>query len=540
MTQINGTPSRALNLKDQGISNIGKAHWNLSAEELVQATLDRHLGDIADTGALCVDTGKYTGRSPKDKFCVEDKHTADELWWGDVNQPIAPAKVESLYNRMVEFLEGQEVFVRDAYCGADPAYRIKVRVINTIPWANLFAYNMFIRPEEKELADFIPEWTVLAVPHFDGEGAKDGIRQENFSIIDFTNKRILIGGSGYTGEIKKGIFTVMNYLLPKQEVLPMHCSANMGENGDTAIFFGLSGTGKTTLSADPDRKLIGDDEHGWSSEGVFNFEGGCYAKVIHLSQEKEPQIWNAIKKGALVENTRFFMGTSEVDYDNTKITENTRVSYPIDYIDGALEPSSGGIPENIFFLTCDAFGVLPPISRLSPGQAMYHFISGYTAKVAGTEEGITEPVATFSACFGAPFLPLHPTRYATMLGEKIKTHQTKVWLINTGWTGGAFGEGKRISLQYTRAMVKAALQGRLETVSYMKDDTFGLKIPTCVPGVPSNILQPKNTWKNKSAYDEKASQLAARFNREFSQYEDFATKEMLEAAPVVAKEYVLK
>lgn len=536
MTTIIGTASKAQGLSIQGLSTI---HWNLPTDKLVEATVNRHLGDLASNGALCVDTGTYTGRSPKDKFCVEDASTTDRVWWGDINQPIAPEKVESLYNRMCQFLKGKEVFVRDAYCGADPDFRIKVRVINTIPWANLFAHNMFIRPEHSELENFIPEWTVLAVPHFEAEGEDDGVRQENFSIIDFANKRILIGGSGYTGEIKKGIFTVMNYLLPQQDVLPMHCSANIGEDGDTAIFFGLSGTGKTTLSADPDRSLIGDDEHGWSENGVFNFEGGCYAKVINLSEEKEPQIWNAIRPGALVENTRFFMGTSEIDFDNVNITQNTRVSYPIHHIEGACEPSIGGIPQNIFFLTCDAFGVLPPISKLTPGQAMFHFIAGYTAKVAGTEEGVTEPMATFSACFGAPFLPLHPTQYATMLGEKIKEHNTNVWLINTGWTGGAYGEGSRIQLRYTRAMVKAVLQNRLSTVNYMQDSVFGLNIPTCVPGVPTPILNPRNTWANKEAYDEKADQLARRFNAEFDQYQDFATKEMLAAAPKENKVYQL-
>jgi phosphoenolpyruvate carboxykinase (ATP) len=532
MTQLIGNPPK---LNDLAIPGLAMIHWNLASEALVKATTDRHLGDLDANGALCVDTGAFTGRSPKDKFCVKDELTQNEVWWGDINQPIAQEHVENLYQRMCEFLKGKEVFVRDAYCGADPDYRINVRVINTIPWANLFVHNMFIRPTANELENFTPEWTVLAVPYFEANGPEDGIRQHNFSIIDFANKRVLIGGSGYTGEIKKGIFTVMNYLLPKQGVLPMHCSANMGENGDTAIFFGLSGTGKTTLSADPERSLIGDDEHGWSENGIFNFEGGCYAKVIHLSEEKEPQIWNAIKPGALVENTRFFMGTSEIDFENTSVTQNTRVSYPIDHIEGAREPSTGGIPENIFFLTCDAFGVLPPISRLNAGQAMFHFIAGYTAKVAGTEEGVNEPLATFSACFGAPFLPLHPTKYAQMLGEKIEKHKTKVWLINTGWTGGAYGEGHRMELRYTRAMVKAALGGRLDNITYMPDEVFGLRMPTCVPGVPCHLLNSRNTWADKEAYDAKANQLAERFNREFERYSEFATEEMLAAAPRVRK-----
>jgi phosphoenolpyruvate carboxykinase (ATP) len=371
----------------------------------------------------------------------------------------------------------------------------------------------------------------LAVPEYTGAGEADGIRQHNFSIINFSKKIILIGGSAYTGEMKKGIFTVLNYLLPFRGVLPMHCSANIGKDSDTAVFFGLSGTGKTTLSADPERHLIGDDEHGWTPEGVFNFEGGCYAKCIDLTEEKEPQIWAAIKHGALVENIRFKPETRTIDFEDVSITQNTRVSYPIQYIGGAADPSVGGIPSNIFFLTCDAFGVLPPISKLTPGQAMYQFIAGYTAKVAGTEAGIDEPVTVFSACFGAPFLPLHPTRYAEMLGEKIQKHGTKVWLVNTGWSGGPCGVGKRMKLSYTRAMISAALNNELNGVAFEKDPVFGLSFPKEVPGVPSEVLNPRDTWANKAAYDEKANALAVAFNKEFEQYKDFANEEILSAAP---------
>lgn len=526
-----GTKSTHVNLDYLGLFNTGTQYWNLDSAELVEHTLTQKSGMLADSGALCVSTGEFTGRAPKDKFCVEDDVTRDTVWWGNINQPVAPKYFDQLLGKMQAHLQGQPLYIRDAYAGADPQYRIKVRAINTTPWANLFVHNMFIRPEVEELKTFEPEWTILAVPDFHAEGPDDGVRQHNFSIINFTKRMILIGGTGYTGEMKKGIFTVLNYLLPSQNVLPMHCSANIGEGGDTAVFFGLSGTGKTTLSADPQRHLIGDDEHGWTENGVFNFEGGCYAKCIDLSPEKEPQIWHAIRQSAILENTRFFPGTRQVNFADTSVTENTRVSYPIHHIDGIAEPSMGGIPKNIFFLTCDAFGVLPPISRLTPGQAMYQFISGYTAKVAGTEEGITEPVTAFSACYGAPFLPLHPTRYAEMLGEKIKSYGTNVWLVNTGWSGGPYGVGKRMKLDYTRAMISAALEGQLDAVEYQKDPIFGLSFPLSVPGVPSAVLDPKSTWEDHAAYDEKAMKLAAAFRAEFKKYEDFASEEILAAAP---------
>ncbi|MDE3251729.1 MAG: phosphoenolpyruvate carboxykinase (ATP), partial [Bacteroidota bacterium] len=428
----------------------------------------------------------------------------------------------------------EEVWIRDAYACADPAYRLQIRVITENAWSNLFAYNMFLRPEEKELSGFLPEWHVIQAPGFKADPAVDGTRQGNFAIISFAHKTILIGGTGYTGEIKKGIFSVLNFILPHQhKVLSMHCSANMGKEGDVAVFFGLSGTGKTTLSADPNRKLIGDDEHGWTDQTIFNFEGGCYAKTIDLSEEKEPEIFKAIRPGALVENIHFYPGTHKIDFGSKEITENTRVSYPLSYISNALEPSIGGLPKHIFFLTCDAYGVLPPISKLSTGQAMYQFISGYTAKVAGTEAGVTEPKATFSACFGAPFMLLHPGQYAAMLGEKMQQHQVKVWMINTGWSGGPYGIGSRMKLGYTRAMITAALSGQLDTVAYQEHPVFGVKIPRSCPGVPANILDPRSTWADTTAYDEKSKDLATQFVRNFEKYASGVSDEILKAAPKI-------
>jgi phosphoenolpyruvate carboxykinase (ATP) len=409
---------------------------------------------------------------------------------------------------------------------------LNLRLYAEYPWSSQFAGNMFLRLGKDEIENFTPEWTLFNAPGFMANPEVDGTRQENFAIINFTKKTVIVGGTGYTGEIKKGVFSVLNYILPHQRnVLSMHCSANVGAQGDTAVFFGLSGTGKTTLSADPERPLIGDDEHGWSEDGIFNFEGGCYAKTIDLTEESEPQIYRAIKHGAILENIGYFPGTRTPDFSDSSITENTRVSYPIYHIDNAVEPSRAGHPENIFFLTCDAFGVLPPISRLTPGQAMYHFISGYTAKVAGTEEGVTEPQATFSACFGAPFMPLHPTKYAEMLGEKMQKHDVRVWLVNTGWTGGAHGTGSRMKLRYTRAMIHAALEGKLDKVEYKKQEFFGLPIPTSCPDVPDELLDPKNTWTDKDAFDRKARELAKKFNDNFKQFEDKANEEILAAAP---------
>ena len=437
-----------------------------------------------------------------------------------------------MYQKLTKYLSEKEIWVRDCYACADSNYRLNIRVINENPWSNLFAYNMFLRPAENELEHFAADWHIIQAPGFKADASVDGTRQHNFAMVSFSKKTILIGGTGYTGEMKKGIFTILNYILPQEKnVLSMHCSANMGKAGDTAIFFGLSGTGKTTLSADPNRSLIGDDEHGWTDETVFNFEGGCYAKTIDLSEEKEPEIFRAIKPGALVENTVFFDGTNKIDFQSKAITENTRVSYPLNYISNALEPSVGKTPKNIFFLTADAYGILPPISKLSPGQAMYQFISGYTAKVAGTEAGVTEPKSTFSACFGAPFLPLHPGKYAEMLGKKMRTHDVKVWMINTGWTGGPYGIGHRMSLKFTRAMITAALEGKLDNVSYEAHPVFGMMIPTECPDVPAEILNPRNTWNDKAAYDAKAKDLASQFIKNFEKYASGVTEEILASAP---------
>lgn len=521
-------------LEKIGLGNVGIAHWNLSPAELIEETLLDGTGTLTSTGALAIDTGEFTGRSPKDKFVVYDETTKDSVWWGDVNNRFESEAFDKLYNRVCAYLGGSEVYVRDSYACADPAHRLNIRVVTEYPWSNLFAHNLFLRPTAEELENFSPDWHIINAPGFRAEPSVDGTRQHNFSIINFSKKIILIGGSGYTGEIKKGIFSVLNYILPHEKgVLSMHCSANVGEKGDTAVFFGLSGTGKTTLSADPERKLIGDDEHGWSYDSVFNFEGGCYAKCVDLSAEKEPQIYNAIRFGALLENTDYLEGTREVDFANIKKTENTRVAYPIYLIDNIMEPSVGGIPKNIFFLTADAFGVLPPISKLTPAQAMYHFISGYTAKVAGTEIGVTEPQVTFSACFGKAFLPLHPTRYAELLGKKLKENTVNVWLVNTGWCGGPYGIGNRIKLKYTRAMISAALRGDLDNVATNTTPYFGLHAPVSCPDVPSELLFPRNAWADKEHFDVKAAELAEKFVKNFEQYAEFANDEIKAASPKV-------
>ena len=517
-----------------GLSNVEMAFWNLHPSELVEETILRGEGVLTDVGALAIDTGEFTGRSPKDKFVVVDENTKDSVWWGDVNNRFDSGKFEILHNRMLAYLGGKEIWVRDCYACADPKYRINIRIVNEFPSSNLFANNLFLRPTVEEIKTFSHDWLIINAPGFKADPLIDGTRQHNFAILDFTKKIILIGGTGYTGEIKKGIFAVLNYILPHEKgVLPMHCSANIGKDGDTAIFFGLSGTGKTTLSADPNRKLIGDDEHGWSDTGVFNFEGGCYAKCVDLTAEKEPQIFNAIKFGSLLENIEFHEGTTTVDYANISKTENTRVSYPANYIDNAVTPAVGYTPKNIFFLTCDAFGVLPPISKLTPAQAMYHFTSGYTAKVAGTEMGITEPTLTFSACFGKVFLPLHPTKYAELLGEKLKKNNVNVWLLNTGWVGGKYGVGSRIKLSYTRSLITAALNGELDNVEYGTTPYFKLNFPKSCPNVPSEILEPKNAWKDKEAFNQTAQNLAASFVKNFEQYASAANAEILAAAPQV-------
>jgi phosphoenolpyruvate carboxykinase (ATP) len=531
---IIGTVPNSDNLNDLGFKNLSKVHWNLSPSSLTEISVNKNMGVITDTGALAINTGKFTGRSPKDRFIVKDSKTKDTVWWGDINIAFDENKFDSLYNKVISYFEGKDLYVRDASACSMDKYKLKLRVINELPWSNQFAGNMFIDPKESELKDFNPEWHIINAPGFEADPSVDGTRQSNFAVINFTKKMILIGGTGYTGEIKKGIFSVLNYILPQEKnTLSMHCSANVGDQGDTAIFFGLSGTGKTTLSADPKRHLIGDDEHGWADNTVFNFEGGCYAKCIDLSEEKEPDIWKAIKPGAILENVIFHENSNKVDFSKGDITENTRVSYPINFINNIADGSKGDNPKNIFFLTADAFGVLPPISKLNKGQAMFHFISGYTAKVAGTEEGITEPVTAFSACFGAPFLPLHPTKYAEMLGDKMDASNVNVWLVNTGWTGGPYGVGNRMKLSYTRAMITAALNGDLDKVEYKTHKVFGVEMPLECPNVPSNVLNPKNTWENKQDYDKKANHLAEEFNNNFEQYESEANIEILEAAPKV-------
>ncbi|HNK97505.1 MAG TPA: phosphoenolpyruvate carboxykinase (ATP) [Chitinophagales bacterium] len=527
-----GIKNPAASLAAIGLNHTGHAFWNLSPAELVEHTLQRGMGVMADSGALVVDTGKFRGRAPKDKFTVKDEKTTNTVDWNNFNIPTDNATFDKLYAKVLAYLSNKDIWVRDNYACADPKYRINIRVINEYPWGNMFCDNMFMRPTAEEIKTMNPDWLIINAPGFQADPAVDNTRDKNFAMIDFTKRIILIGGTGYTGEMKKGIFTVLNYWLPQEKgVLSMHCSANVGKEGDVAVFFGLSGTGKTTLSADPDRRLIGDDEHGWTEEGVFNFEGGCYAKCVNLTRENEPQIFNAIKFGAILENVEFIPGTRTVDFTNITKTENTRVSYPIHFIDNTMVPSKGGLPKNIFFLTCDAFGVLPPISKLTPGQAMYQFLSGYTAKVAGTEAGVTEPQLTFSTCFGAPFLPLHPTKYAELLGEKMRKHNVNIWLINTGWTGGAYGTGKRMKLSYTRAMITAALNGELDSVSYATHDVFGLHFPTTCPNVPTEVLDPRNTWSDKQAYDAKANNLAAQFVKNFEKYADKANAEIMAAAP---------
>lgn len=531
MLELGNKPENA-SVRDLGILT-GKAFWNLPPEELAAHALDRENARRTRSGALAVDTGEFTGRSPKDRFIVKDNVTESSVWWSNSNIPFDPDKFDQLYIRMIHYFEGKTFYVRDCEACAEPRYRMPIRVINEYAWSNIFVHNMFLRPERKELKFFQPEWLLLNAPGFHADPKIDGTRQHNFTIIDFKRKIILIGGSAYTGEIKKSVFTALNYTLPKHAgVLPMHCSANSGTAGDTALFFGLSGTGKTTLSADPNRRLIGDDEHGWTPDDlIFNFEGGCYAKTIDLSAAKEPDIYNAIRTGALLENVGFNADTDEVDYADRSRTENTRVSYPLHHIPNAAIPSLGRSPRNIFFLACDAYGVLPPLSKLTPGQAAFHFISGYTAKVAGTETDIREPVLTFSACFGAPFMPLHPAAYAEMLSDRIRGARANVWLVNTGWTGGSYGEGQRMSLPYTRALITAALGGALDHVSYRRHETFGVAMPMSCPGVPPELLDPRATWKDKDRYDQRANELAAAFLKNFEKFSSHASEEILAGAP---------
>jgi phosphoenolpyruvate carboxykinase (ATP) len=511
----------------------GNVFRNLSTPLLVEQALARGEGKLASNGALVVGTGDRTGRSPKDRYVVDTPDVHGDVWWGDVNIAIDEARFERLFEKVKAHLALRDQFVFDGYAGADPEYRLPVRIITEKAWHSLFGRTLFLRPTRADLEAHRADYTVIDACECLADPATDGTRSNTFVILSFSRKMVLIGGTQYGGEIKKSIFAVMNWLLPKRGVFPMHCSANIGKAGDTALFFGLSGTGKTTLSADPERRLIGDDEHGWSDRGVFNFEGGCYAKVIRLSRENEPQIYDAIKFGSVLENVMIDEETREVAYDSDKITENTRATYPVEHIANCVIPGVGGHPQNIMFLAADAFGILPPIARLSSAQAMFHFLSGYTAKVAGTEAGITEPTTTFSACFGAPFLPLHPARYARMLGEKLDRHKTRVFLVNTGWTGGPYGIGKRMSIQHTRALISSALNGELDRVEMQPDPIFGFAVPKSCPGVPADVLNPRNTWADKNAYDEKAKHLASLFVKNFDKYRSEAPPEVIAAQPKV-------
>ncbi|MFS0780481.1 phosphoenolpyruvate carboxykinase (ATP) [Bacillus sp. 1P06AnD] len=501
----------------------------LSVPQLVEKVLHRNEGVLSSTGAITAETGKYTGRSPKDKYIVDEATSRDKIAWGPINEPISQESFLKLYNKVINHLkEKDEVFLFKGFAGADKKSRLPIQVINEYAWHNLFVHQLFIRPNEEELAEHDAQFTVISAPNFKADPAVDGTKSETFIIISFEYKTVLIGGTEYAGEMKKSIFSIMNYLLPEQNILSMHCSANVGKEGDVALFFGLSGTGKTTLSADPNRKLIGDDEHGWSANGVFNIEGGCYAKCIDLSREKEPQIFDAIRFGAVLENVVLDAQSRVADYADKTLTENTRAAYPMEAIDNIVMPSIAGHPNTIIFLTADAFGVLPPISKLTKEQAMYHFLSGYTSKLAGTERGITSPEATFSTCFGSPFLPLPATVYAEMLGQKIDEHNANVFLVNTGWTGGEYGVGSRMKLAYTRAMIHAALEGDLNQVETVKDSIFGLHIPLHVPGVPDDVLQPQRTWNDKDAYTNKAKELAGKFRDNFLKFDNvsFEIKEL--------------
>lgn len=504
---------------------------NLPPAKLVELALERGEGTLAANGALVTRTGERTGRSPNDRFVVEEKWSKKNVWWGSVNKPASPEIFDQLLNMAVDHLKERERFVFEGFVGADTKYRMPIRVIAEKAWHALFAATLFIRPTEDELKKISPEFTVIDTPDLKIDPVKFGIRSGTFIGVSFERKIILIIGTGYGGEIKKSLFAIMNGLLPDKNVFPMHCSANIGAGNDVALFFGLSGTGKTTLSADPARRLIGDDEHGWSNQGVFNFEGGCYAKVIKLSQEAEPQIWSAIRFGSLIENVIVDPATRMPDYNADTITENTRATYPVEHIPNCVIPGVGGHPKHIVFLTCDAFGVLPPIAKLTPEMAMYHFLSGYTAKLAGTEVGVTEPQATFSTCFGAPFLPLHPTVYAKMLGERMAEHGTECWLVNSGWSGGAYGEGNRMKIAITRALISAAFSGQLARVSYNADPIFKVLVPSGCDGVPLEVLSPRNTWRDKNAYDKAARHLADLFRKNFEQYAAHAGEKVLAAGP---------
>ncbi len=523
-------------LENHDIRNVNAVYWNLSTALLYEEAVRRREGRIAHLGPLAVRTGTHTGRSPNDKFIVEEPTSADKVGWGKVNRPMPDANFEVLYRRLLAYLQGKDLFVQDCFAGADPEYRLPIRVITQYAWHSLFARNIFLLPTSEEAATHQPEFTVIDVPDFRAVPEIDGTHSETFIAINFEKKLVLIGGTQYAGEIKKSVFSILNYLLPQKKVLSMHCSANIGPSGDVAVFFGLSGTGKTTLSADPLRTLIGDDEHGWSDHGLFNFEGGCYAKVINLSAKAEPEIYATTRRfGTVLENVAFDTVTGHLDLNDDSLTENTRAAYPIGYIPNAARDGLGGHPHNIIMLTADAFGVLPPIAKLTPEQAMYHFLSGYTAKVAGTERGVTEPQATFSTCFGAPFMVLPPTVYAQLLGEKIAQHNATVWLVNTGWSGGPYGVGQRMQIAYTRAMIHAALNGSLLNVPTRIDPVFGVAVPTACPGVPTAALDPRSTWVDGTAYDAQAQKLAVMFTENFKSFEGQVSEEVRQAGPQIAQ-----
>ena len=521
-------------LETHGLRDPGKVCWNLSAAALYEHAIHNDEGSVSSDGPLVVQTGQHTGRSAGDKFIVCDETTEGEVWWGEVNAPYSPKQFDELHEQMCNYLKGKDLYIQDCFVGADPDYRLPIRIISELAWHNLFARNMFLEASVEEHASHQPQFTVITAPGFTANPETDGTHSETFIIINFSRRLVIIGGTTYAGETKKAIFSVMNYLMPFRGVLPMHASANIGPDGATAIFFGLSGTGKTTLSADPERTLIGDDEHGWSDNGIFNFEGGCYAKVINLSAEQEPEIYQTTRTfGTVLENVIMDEQTRKIDLDDSTLTENTRGSYPITQIPNAELSGRGGCPDNVVFLTCDAFGVLPPIARLSSAQAMYHFINGYTAKVAGTEKGVTEPVPTFSPCYGGPFLPLHPQRYAKMLGERIDRHNVTVWFINTGWTGGPYGVGERMAIHHTRAIVNAALGGKLHGVSTTTHPVFGLEVPVQCPGIPAEVLDPRNTWSDKVAYDQQARKLARLFENNFTKYSDDVSDAVRVAGPLI-------
>jgi phosphoenolpyruvate carboxykinase (ATP) len=522
-------------LKEMGIANIAQVFHNLAAPGLYEHAIRRGEAMLAHLGPLVVRTGHHTARAANDKFIVKEASSQDKVWWGKANKSYTEESFDFLYRKCLAYIQGRDLYVQDVFAGADEQYRMPVRVINLDAWHNLFARNMFIRPSDEQLKSFKTEFTILHLPHFHANPGFDNTYSEAFIILHLGKKLVIIGGTHYAGEIKKSVFTTMNFILPQADVLSMHCSANVGKDGDTALFFGLSGTGKTTLSADPERRLIGDDEHGWSDNGVFNFEGGCYAKVIGLSEEAEPDIFETTRKfGTILENVAIDFETRRIDLNDDSLTENTRAAYPITHIDSAIREGVGDHPKNVIFLTTDAFGIMPPIARLNPKQAMYHFISGYTSKIGGTEKGLgKEPKATFSACFGAPFMVLHPYAYASLLAKKIEQFNVNIWLVNTGWSGGPYGVGERMKIAHSRAVVKAALAGDLDSVEYNKDPIFGFEVPRHCPGVPEEILNPRNTWKSPDEYDTQAKMLAKLFNDNFKDYADEVPLEILEQNPTI-------